>query len=780
VQYRESDYNFIARLLEHEGIYWYFEHTEAGHQLILVDSQSAHDAAPGCTSLPYLKVGSSAAFEQEYISDWSFAREIKSGKLAATSYDFERPSTSLKVQTVEARSHELSDYEIFDFQGDYTRVVDGTQLTDNRLDEQYTDYEVLRGTSNASGIRTGHLLQMTRHPREDQNSEFLITSELINAQLATGQTEGTQQGLRCNFSAIPSNQQFRPPRRTPKPFVQGPQTAVVVGPSNEEIFTDNYGRVKVQFHWDRYGKKDGSSSCWTRVSSPWAGKNFGFIQVPRIGQEVVVDFLEGDPDQPIITGRVYNAQQMPPWELPAHATQSGIHTRSSKDGTYGNANTLMFEDKKGAENVLLHAEKNMAISVEADQGVSVGHNQSTGVKNEQTTVVHHARKVFVLADGETYSVVGPKRSIYVDAIQEQVVTKDSGSWVQGNMAEYVTGDRKAVTDGKVQFKSTEAYFNTGPQYFLTSADIQLRSDAKTTIQAGSDFVMRAADFKISATGNINFTANKFNRTIFQGNDTVLGSNTNTYIGSSRDTTMGPSVEVYSGMKNSTAAGIAVDGFLGMQVSNFVGLTMSNAVALSINNAAINMGMTAVDLSLNGISLDNNAIKLYSAGGAAGPGAAVMFSTGPGIAALLGAAAGLGFAAGFGGAAAIDAQSQADADIQALLDNRELTDAVKARLRNAMAQRFRHSKAENSDGTINDGTDPLAAEQTAALAGPPLQNNPNAEVSAPAAPGAPALPPGAPRRCDSGRPLKPRCKSSSHSRWACPRVAWSTADALAWP
>jgi type VI secretion system secreted protein VgrG len=166
----------------------------------------------------------------------------------------------------------------------------------------------------------------------------------------------------CSFSAIPAIQQFRPTRHTPKPFVQGPQTAVVVGPAGDEIFTDKYGRVKVQFHWDRYGKKNESSSCWLRVSSPWAGKSFGFIQVPRIGQEVVVDFLEGDPDQPLITGRVYNAEQMPPWELPANMPRrAACSRRSSKGGGYGNANALRFEDKKGAEAVWLQAEKNQDI-----------------------------------------------------------------------------------------------------------------------------------------------------------------------------------------------------------------------------------------------------------------------------------------------------------------------------------------------------------------------------------------------------------------------------------
>jgi len=204
-----------------------------------------------------------------------------------------------------------------------------------------------------------------------------ILSTSLKAQVNSHEAGGAEGGgdLQCSFSALPCTQQYRPPRRTPKPFVQGPQTAQVVGPAGEEIFTDQYGRVKVQFHWDRYGQRNERSSCWVRTSSPWAGKSFGFVQVPRIGQEVVVDFLEGDPDQPLITGRVYNAEQMPPWELPANATQSGVLSRSSKGGAYGNANALRFEDKKGEEQLWLHAEKDQLTEVENDETKWVGRDR---------------------------------------------------------------------------------------------------------------------------------------------------------------------------------------------------------------------------------------------------------------------------------------------------------------------------------------------------------------------------------------------------------------------
>jgi type VI secretion system secreted protein VgrG len=452
VQYRESDYNFIARLLEHEGIYWYFEHTDSAHKLVLVDSQSAHDAAPGCASLPYLKAGATASPELEFISNWSFARQVKTGAMATTSYDFERPSTSLKAQTVKPFEHPLADYEVFDYQGDFIQAADGTQLTENRVDELHAQYELLRGTSNAYGLCCGHLLKMTRHPRDDQNAEYLVTSETIDAQLSTGQGDGSGQGYHCSFSAIPSSQQFRPPRRTPKPFVQGPQTAVVVGPSGEEIFTDKYGRVKVQFHWDRYGTKNEKSSCWTRVSSPWAGKSFGFVQVPRIGQEVVVDFLEGDPDQPLITGRVYNAEQMPPWELPANATQSGVLTRSSKGGAYANANALRFEDKKGAEQLWLHAEKNQDIEVENDETHWVGHDRTKTVDHDETVHVKHDRTETV-DNNETITIgvdrtekVGSNEKISIGVNRTEDVGANEDIKIGANRTEQV-GANESITIG---------------------------------------------------------------------------------------------------------------------------------------------------------------------------------------------------------------------------------------------------------------------------------------------------------------------------------------------
>ena len=455
VQYRETDFNFVARLLEEEGIYWFFEHSDRAHKLVLVDDLSALAAAKGAERLPYFDNSGQAPPDSDCVTAWTTSREVRSGKVALTSYDFERPATSLAVDHAQSRSHPLDDYEQFDFDGEYKQKPEGQHLADCQLEEQQARFERQAGSTNARALTVGHLFTLSRHPRADQNAEHLCIQNQLSMSVAAYEADGGSDNFQCQFSAMPSAQAFRPERRTPKPFVQGPQTAVVVGPAGEEIYTDKYGRVKVQFHWDRYGLKDEKSSCWLRVSSPWAGKSFGFVQLPRIGQEVVVDFLEGDPDQPIITGRVYNAVQMPPWELPANATQSGLLTRSSKGGTYANANALRFEDKKGAEQLWLHAEKNQDIEVENDETHWVGHDRTKTIDHDETTHVKHDRTETV--DNNETITVGANRSISVGrnetatvALQRTHTVGVNETIAIGAAQEIAIGAAQAVTIGAQQ------------------------------------------------------------------------------------------------------------------------------------------------------------------------------------------------------------------------------------------------------------------------------------------------------------------------------------------
>lgn len=434
VQYRESDYNFVARLLEHEGIYWYQEHSENEHKLLLVDSQSAHDPAPGCETLPYYANADQVPPDTDYVSNWYYEQAVKTGKVALTSYDFERPSTQLKVESQKSRSYKLSDHEVFDFQGDYVKKPDGEQWAEDRLDEVQTEFDTGGGASNAQGVGVGHLLSLTRHPREDQNRKYLVTALSVRAKLEAYEAGSSAGNYQCEFAAIPSDQQYRPPRRTPKPFVQGPQTAVVTGPSGEEIFTDKHGRVKVQFHWDRYGTKDEKSSCWIRVSQPWAGKGWGGVSIPRIGQEVVIDFLEGDPDQPLVTGRVYNAEAMPPYGLPAAAVISGMKTQTHKGQGF---NEMSMDDTAGKEKITIHGQYDMGTTVLHDQTSTVNNNRTdkVGVDDSET-----------IGSNQTLSV-GANQSISVGADRSKSVTGNETTTVNGHRSETVNAGEDVTVNG---------------------------------------------------------------------------------------------------------------------------------------------------------------------------------------------------------------------------------------------------------------------------------------------------------------------------------------------
>jgi type VI secretion system secreted protein VgrG len=391
VQYRETAFNFVSRLMEQEGIYYYFEHADGKHTLVLADSISAHNPFPGYAEIIFHEL-ESGAVGREVITDWTVEKELQPVKYALNDFDFKKPKTSLLASSDVSRPYGKADYEIYDFPGEYVEHDEGQRLADARINELQSQYEVLHGEASARGLAAGCVFKLKNHPRDDQNREYLVTTVAI--QVDAGEFgsggEGTEgEFFTCRFSAISKTQQYRPERSTPKPIVQGPQTATVVGPAGEEIHTDKYSRIKVQFPWDRYGKWDENSSCWIRVSQFWAGKQWGSIHIPRIGQEVIVEFLEGDPDEPIITGRVYNADQMPPYALPGDKTQSGVKSRSSKGGSTANFNEIRFEDKKGSEEVYVHAEKDQNNVVENDETTQVGHDRTERVGHDENLTVDH-------------------------------------------------------------------------------------------------------------------------------------------------------------------------------------------------------------------------------------------------------------------------------------------------------------------------------------------------------------------------------------------------------
>lgn len=430
VQYRESDFNFVSRLMEEEGIFYFFEHENAKHTLVLGNDPAAHKPCPNQATVRY--EGSAGGWQDDdVVLQWRQEQEFRPGVYTATDYNFETPSTNL-LSSVNGKGK----WELYDFPGEYTKRGDGDHIVRLRLQEQQMPQSVARGTSDCRAFGVGYKFKLMDHYRDDLNQEYVLTAlhhtGRHNLGFLSGSTEDAGPIYENSFECVPATTTVRPPRRTPVPIVQGCQTAVVVGPAGEEIFTDKYGRVKVQFHWDREGKKNENSSCWVRVSYPWAGKSWGGIQVPRIGQEVIVDFIEGDPDRPIITGRTYNAGQMPPWDLPGKKMISGYKSNSTLGG--GGYNELSFDDTKGTELIQVHGQFDMDTKIEHDERRHVINNRTKNVDVDESSTIGNNRT----------EKVGNNEHITIGVNRTEMVGANENISIGANRVENV-GANEAIT-----------------------------------------------------------------------------------------------------------------------------------------------------------------------------------------------------------------------------------------------------------------------------------------------------------------------------------------------
>ncbi len=441
VQYRETDFNFVSRLMEQEGIYYYFDHEKSKHKMVWSDAGGSHDVLKNDYGyLPYFPPTQSA--RDEHIYDWALSKAVRTGKAALRAYNFTDAGSNLEVKAQHDYPHAHKSFEVFDYPGEHLIEGDGNRYVQVRMEELACDYERMRGESNARGIYPGGLFELTDCPRYDQNREYLVTKVRHSVSVGDYASAGGE-GFRynCSFEAIDSVVKYRPHRLTPKPTVQGLQTAKVVGPAGDEIFTDEYGRVKVQFPWDRYGQSDENSSCWIRVAQIWAGGQWGGMAIPRIDQEVIVDFIEGDPDRPIITGRVYNSLQMPPYALPANKTQSGLKSRSTKGGSGENFNEIRFEDLKDSEEIYIHAEKDHNTIIENNQTIAVGFDKedpgdrALAVHNDEATSIGRDRSKEVGRD--QYETIARNKTIEVGGGHNEQVAKSMTVMVGSNLTETV-------------------------------------------------------------------------------------------------------------------------------------------------------------------------------------------------------------------------------------------------------------------------------------------------------------------------------------------------------
>ncbi|WP_105884682.1 type VI secretion system Vgr family protein [Cronobacter malonaticus] len=403
VQYQESSLDFISRLLELEGIAYHFRHEQDRHTLILTDAPGQYEPFPGYETIPYHVTPSGGSTDEEGISQWALEDSVTPGIYSLDDYDFRKPNAWLFQARQNPLSPQPGSIDVYDWPGRFVEHGHGEFYARIRQERWQVEHRQTQGTATALGIAPGHTFVLRNAPFFGDNGEYLTTVahyRFEENRYASGPDSNTLHEIR--FEVIPADVPYRPAQKTPWPRTYGPQTAKVVGPQGESIWTDKYGRVKVKFHWDRLGKGDDTSSSWVRVSSAWAGQGFGGVQIPRVGDEVVVDFINGDPDRPLITGRVYNEASMPPWALPAAATQMGFLSRS-KDGSPDNANALRFEDKAGEEQVWLHAEKNMDTEIENDETHSVGSNRTKTIGANETTTVKKNRTETVV-ENETITV----------------------------------------------------------------------------------------------------------------------------------------------------------------------------------------------------------------------------------------------------------------------------------------------------------------------------------------------------------------------------------------
>jgi len=460
VQYRETDFDFVSRLMEQEGIYYFFKHENGKHKMVLADSPSAHKSYPELKEIEYHAADKGTKTEG-CISDWVVETHLQPVSYALNDFDFKDTKKALEVRANVSRKHAAAGFEIYDYPGKYTETGDGDSYARARIEELQAQYEVATADSDCRGICPGFTFKLTDHPRDDRNGNYLITSASykIEGNEYFSSSDGSGECVyACKFTAIAADQAFRAPRTTPKPTVSGPQTAIVVGPSGDEIHTDEYGRVKVKFHWDRHNKADENSSCWIRVAQVWAGKNWGAIYTPRIGQEVIVDFLEGDPDQPIITGRVYNAQAMPPYELPSEKTKSTIKSNSSKGG--GGFNEIRLEDKKGKEQIFIHAEKDEDVRVKNDSKEYIGNERHMIVKSDQFEQVDGDKHLTVKGD-QNEKITG---SVSLDAgmdLQQKVGMKHA---LEAGMDVHIKGGMKVIIEAGLQLslKAAGGFVDIGP------------------------------------------------------------------------------------------------------------------------------------------------------------------------------------------------------------------------------------------------------------------------------------------------------------------------------
>jgi type VI secretion system secreted protein VgrG len=578
VQYRETDLNFISRLLEEEGIFYFFEHSQDKHLLVFGDGTVNYKPIAGENQVP-LNPGSGMMSEEEAVLSIQVRRRIHSGKYTLRDYNFEKPAVDLTAQQTDKDHQNL---EIYDYPGEYASSDDGRKRVQVRLLQATMFREKAEGVSVVPRFVPGFTFKLTAHAIDRFNREYLLTEVTHKGAqpqvLAEKAAAGSTTSYENTFVSVPSSVTIKPERVSPKPLIEGVQTAIVTGPSGEEVHTDKNGRVKVQFHWDRLGRKDEGSSCWIRVSQAWAGAGWGAMFIPRIGHEVIVDFIEGDPDRPIITGRVYHGTNMPPYPLPDEKTKSALKSNSSKGG--GGFNEIRLEDKKGSEEIYIHGEKDWNITIKNDKTQSIGNNEKLTVGNDREKEVKSNQKETIGSDktikvtGNHNEEIGSNQTIKVGGKRDVTVTGQETLKLNSGRTVKVTGlqDHQISAENKLKC-ATETHTVSG----------------KRTVKVGGMEEKTIGAMRKITSATENYTVSG-HRTVTVGNETRNITNQHKFLG----------------MDVTTDSGFKLENFGGLKVSNAFALLMElKQINISVANAVI--GYTSFKLDQDGIQVKTNAL-----------------------------------------------------------------------------------------------------------------------------------------------------------------------------
>lgn len=488
VQYNETTLDFVSRLLEDEGIHYFFKHDKGKHTLVLADDPDAYAACKGASEVYLSRYDME---KDDYIWECAYEESVTSTGQALCDYSFEVPSTDLYVKVAADKPERL----LYEYPGVYAEGSVGEARAKLRVEAHEQAQKILSGQSTCRGFVSGGKFKLKGHGRSELEKEYVLRSV---------EHAADRQGYKNRFTAHPADTVFRPPLRTRRPRISGSQTALVVGKSGEEIWTDKYGRIKVQFYWDRRGKKDENSSCWVRVAQGWAGKGYGSFFLPRMGQEVVVSFLEGDPDRPLITGAVYNAQQTLTYALPDNQTRSWIHTRSSKDG--GGFNEIFLEDKKDEELINIVAQKDYKLDVKHERYEKIKEKDSLKVEGEREQDIGKSDKLKVKDTREIEITEGDHKLTVKKGAREIAVEKgDEKHTVAGEREVKITKDEKHTNEAAFTHGVEKDYKLTIKGNLIISVDGEIKIEAKKKITIdGKDALEVAAQKDVKLKAGMNF------------------------------------------------------------------------------------------------------------------------------------------------------------------------------------------------------------------------------------------------------------------------------------